>query len=229
MKLKGVLAILLFSAAVQANTLAAEEFKPIGLGDAQATEIVDQAIAEAKAVANADAVSSAVPATESSETKKSSDLIKPKLAESEIPVLTKVRTEKVEAKSPWSRLLLSLGVIAIVAVGLIQTAKWWQKRSHVNTDTNKIRVLNQHFLGPRKSLAIIRVAGETILIGVTDQNISHIKTLALLEGDDLPAEVPKNFANELQKKEDEKEEESESAWSSIRDRVSTKIKDMRPL
>ena len=59
-----------------------------------------------------------------------------------------------------------------------------------NSKQTQIKVLTQHYLGPKKSLAIVRVAGESILIGVTDQNISMIKSLALLDD-----EIPENITN----------------------------------
>ena len=43
---------------------------------------------------------------------------------------------------------------------------------------------------------LIRVAGETILLGVTDHNINHIKTLSLME-DELPSYSEPKFANQL--------------------------------
>jgi flagellar protein FliO/FliZ len=129
--------------------------------------------------------------------------------------------------------LISLVVIAALAFGLVHFSKWWQKRHGRNIETNRIRVLTQHHLGPKKSLSIIRVAGETILIGVTDANISMIKTLSLLEDEDVPTMVPNNFAGEMKKQgaEDQESETDEdiSAFAQIRDRISTRIKEMRPL
>lgn len=152
--------------------------------------------------------------------------------ENEIPVLMSTAAKKSETRSPFTRLGMSLIVIAALAFGLVHFSKWWQKRHGKTVDNNRIRILTQHHLGPKKSLAIIRVAGETILLGVTDQNISMIKTLALLEDEDVPEIVPRSFAGELQKSGGPaKEEESaeESAFAQIRDRISSRIKEMRPL
>ncbi|MEK6554286.1 MAG: flagellar biosynthetic protein FliO [Bdellovibrionota bacterium] len=210
-----------------------EDFKPIGLEETAAAKMIEQAVAEAQAVAETNTPEPVALTVEASTapTATATTLINPKdtknLKESEIPVLTKAASQKSEGKSPWSRLFVSFAIIGIVAAGLYQAAKWWQKKTAINSDNNKIKILNQHFLGPRKSLAIIRVAGENILIGVTDSNITHIKTLSLMEDEEIPTEVPQNFAAELDKK--ESKESDESAWSFVRDRVSTKIKDMRPL
>ena len=59
----------------------------------------------------------------------------------------------------------------------------------------------QHYLGPKKSLAVVRVAGESILVGITDNNINMIKSLALLD-EEIPDVTPNDF-NQLIEKDDE--------------------------
>lgn len=163
-------------------------------------------------------------------TAKPTTSVHPNAKESEIPVLTDVSEKKATVKSPFMRLFMSLGIIIVLALGLVQFSKWWQKRHGKTSDNTKIRVLTQHHLGPKKSLAIIRVAGETILLGVTDHNISMIKTLALLEDAEVPDLVPQSFAGELEKNGVKAEDdENDSVFAQIRDRISTRIKEMRPL
>ena len=118
--------------------------------------------------------------------------------ESEIPVLTQAETKKATATndSLLSRLSISLGLIFCFAIGLFLFLKWWSKNHKVHDMQGKIRVLTQHHIGPKKTLAIIRVAGESILVGITDHSINHIKTLSLLDGE-IPDTVPGNFKNEL--------------------------------
>lgn len=184
-----------------------EEFKPISLDDTKA--------AAAPAVAATETLPQAQPLT---------------LKEAEIPVLTKVEGKKANVQSPFARIGISMLIMGALFFGLFKFTKYWQKKTGIKIDeNNKIRVLTQHYLGPRKSLAIIRVAGETILIGVTDSNISHIKSLALLESEEVPTDVPENFAQSLKSAGGEDTSDNDSAWSTIRDRVSTKIKEMRPL
>jgi flagellar protein FliO/FliZ len=91
----------------------------------------------------------------------------------------------------WFRILLTLSMLGVVGTG----AYIFIKKQSVPKDRKhqtQIKVLQQHYLGPKKSLAIVRVAGESILIGVTDHNISMIKSLALLD-DEIPEEAPKSF------------------------------------
>ncbi len=63
----------------------------------------------------------------------------------------------------------------------------------------QIKILTQHYLGPKKSLAVIRVAGESILIGITDSSINAIKTLSLMD-DEIPDHVPGAFNETLDRK-----------------------------
>ena len=89
-------------------------------------------------------------------------------------------------------------------------------------------MLNQHHLGPKKSLTIIRVAGEAILIGVTDQSITHIKTLSLMD-DELPESVPASFKTELNAnfEEEEVEEENFAYGTSVKDTISKRLKGLK--
>lgn len=143
--------------------------------------------------------------------------------ESEIPVLTKVETKKSESSNPFFRLLLSVGIIAALCVGGIFFSKWWGKTYKPQQDTNRIRVVNQHFLGPKKSLAIVRVAGESILVGITEQSISHIKTLSLLDEESEEVDghheaAPKSFKSAMKKRSFKISEPDEFSFGQINDR-----------
>jgi len=116
--------------------------------------------------------------------------------EAEIPVLSKIRKDVVTQKSSTGRLLISLGIVILVAAGLMLFARQWAKRKSGLKQHHQIRVLTQYPLGPKKGLAIIRVAGESILIGVTDHNISMIKSLSIID-EELPSDYPENFGTEL--------------------------------
>jgi len=147
------------------------------------------------------------------------------IKESEIPVLASVKKDKIITAGSSGRVFLSLLIIGLLAGGMYFFSKWYTKKNHKDADTNRIRVLNQHFLGPRKSLAIIRVAGETILIGVTDQNISMIKALSLID-DEIPETVPASFAKTLKNADSDVDE---YVVNNIKDKISTKLKDMRTI
>lgn len=105
------------------------------------------------------------------------------------------KSEKEESSTYW-RMAMSLVVVLVFAGALVIGAKYWTRNRVGAQDQTKIRVLTQHHMGPKKSLAIIQVAGESILIGVTDHNINLIKTLALLD-EEIPTDTPNSFAKEM--------------------------------
>lgn len=185
----------------------------------------------------------------SAEAKLSSEEIN-KLPESEIPVLANVKAEKKEAGGNFHRILMTLGVLVITLGAVSFGLKRWASKSKSQTQTTKIKVLTQHHLGPKKSLAIIQVAGESLLIGVTDHNISMLKTLALLD-EEIPEDVPNRFDRTLDGFDDEEpmqetrgrsrrgenddimtdsdEDFTMRGLSEIRDVVSKRLKNMRNL
>ena len=107
-------------------------------------------------------------------------------SEDEIPVnFAKIKKAET-AESSSGRLFLSFGLMAVVlGVGYFLAKKYGKPKNSAQT---KIKILTQHYLGPKRSLAIVRVAGESILIGITDQNINMIKSLSLLD-DEVPENV----------------------------------------
>ncbi len=168
--------------------------------------------------------------------------------ESEIPLNLDGPKKAANEGSGVFRILFTISILGLVGVGaffFIRKYKVPQASKH----QTQIKVLQQHFLGPKKSLAIIRVAGESILIGVTDHNISMIKNLSLLD-DEIPEEAPRNFGKVLNNMDIEESEEQPSktsgkrnvaassneldadeefAISGIKDIVSKRLKGMRSL
>jgi flagellar protein FliO/FliZ len=145
-------------------------------------------------------------------------------AEESIPV--NIIQPKVAATSETStnRIFILVGLLAVISGVAYFLAKKYGKPGQ--SAQTQIKVLTQHYLGPKKSLAIVRVAGESILIGVTDQSINLIKSLSLLD-DEIPEQSPANFEKTLQ--ESEKVQSSNNEEFSIRhikDVVSLKLKGM---
>ncbi len=123
--------------------------------------------------------------------------MKDKRAESEIPVFIDKAEAKKASGPNLEKLVMTLFVVcALLGAALFGLKRWAARRGKNIASPTKIQILTQHHLGPKKSLAIIQVAGEAILIGITDQNISMLKTLSLID-DEVPGHVPKNFADEL--------------------------------
>lgn len=119
--------------------------------------------------------------------------------ESQIPVFAKSdKVEKTDMSQSYYRMLASIFIVILVGIASVVFAKWWSKKSKKTVEATKIQMTTQFHLGNKKSLAIVQVAGEYILIGVTDHNISMIKTLSLLD-EDFNDEMPRHFATELDK------------------------------
>ncbi len=166
-----------------------------------------------------------------------------KLKESEIPVLANAKELKKGGGSQVGRLMLTLGVLAAALGGLLLILKRLSARGGKANQSTKIQVLTQHYLGPKKSLAIIQVAGESILVGITDHNISMLKTLSLID-DEVPEHLPHRFDGALDDFVDDDDQMNERApntrrsnqesehfamkgLSEIRDTVSGRLRNLR--
>lgn len=99
--------------------------------------------------------------------------------ESQIPVQLKAVQEVAPVQSGSQGLFAGIAIVFLVG-GVAAWAIRKYSISNRSADANKIKVLTQYHLGPRKSLAVVQIAGESVLIGVTDHHISHIRTLSLL-------------------------------------------------
>jgi flagellar protein FliO/FliZ len=121
------------------------------------------------------------------------EVAKKNVKEEEIPVKLEAAKKAEATASPWYRMLLGLLIIGLLAGGSFIAIKRRSIKSGKSSLAPEIKILTKHFLGPKKELLIVRVAGESILIGVTDQNINLIKSLSLLD-EDIPEEVPQSFA-----------------------------------
>jgi flagellar protein FliO/FliZ len=76
---------------------------------------------------------------------------------------------------------------------------------------------------------IVQVAGETLLLGVTDHNITMLKTLALID-DEVPAELPQKFNHTMEDFiGDEEEPLIMQGLDQVRDTVSARLKNLRNL
>ncbi len=153
------------------------------------------------------------------------------LSEDELPAFKNTKLEKKEATTsgtvPWLKMFGSLAMVLTLIFGGVWGFKKLPQAQKLAGRAKMIQVLGQHHLGAKKSLAVIRVAGETVLVGVTDNNITLIKSLSLLD-EDLPGEttVAKNqkFTQTLQQKLNTEEEFS---MKGIKDIVSGRLQQMK--
>lgn len=148
--------------------------------------------------------------------------------EDQIPLNVEKKEVTAEAESPLGKIALSMIILCAIGGGTYLFLKRFAKP--VANSSMQIKVLTQHHLGPRKSLAIVRVAGESILIGVTEQNISMIKSLSLLD-EDIPEVNENNFSESLKKAGQGQKEKVDDEFSmqGIREMVSQKLSKMRNL
>lgn len=153
--------------------------------------------------------------------------------ESDIPVQLESKKGTASAESPVTKMLLSVLLITGLGTAAFFGIRRYKLSNKSIIAATQMKILAQHHLGPKKSLMIVRVAGESLLIGVTDSNISMLKSLALLD-EDVPEATPRDFdsvfslknreQNEIQR---QAEEGEEFALGGIKDFVSTKLKNMR--
>lgn len=204
--------------------------------DSSASTLPAMAPATAPAIA-------AAPSATVAPVAETSTLLKTK--ETDIPVHLGNDKKTAATDSPVFKVLMSLSLIGILGCAAFFWIRKYAKKGNGKNQATQIKVLTQHYLGPKKSLAIIRVAGESILVGITDQNISLIKELALLD-EDIPEATPKSFKtvfslgatsnpNEAAgfsndpTTDDDLDARDEFSISGIKDFVSSKLKNMRSI
>lgn len=181
---------------------------------------------------------------------KASEKIVDKTTEEQAPLLIATDKKNVDSGptlASWPRAAAS-GMIIVLLLGVsYYYVSKYKFSNKINKSNLHIKVLSQHYLGPKKSLAVVHVAGESILLGITDTNISMIKSLSLID-DEVPAEMPKTFdesmTNSVQnvayrsnsskqpkettvKPTNARELDEEFSFAGVTDTVSKKIKSMR--
>lgn len=117
--------------------------------------------------------------------------------ESDIPVFLDAKKNAKSGDGVIWRLLASLVLVAGVGGALIFASRRWSRKKDKGGSKARIEMLHQFHLGPRKSLALIRVSGEVVLIGVTDHNVNMLKTVTLID-DELEGLMNKDFNNFLE-------------------------------
>jgi flagellar protein FliO/FliZ len=112
--------------------------------------------------------------------------------ESEIPVFTKSEKVTKSENSLIMRLIASLAFIGIVGGAMVFAGRRWKRDKDKGGDKTRIEVLHQYHLGPKRTLALVRVAGEAVLIGCTDQSVNLLKSVTLIE-DEFETTFSKDF------------------------------------
>ena len=154
-----------------------------------------------------------------------------KLAEDQIPLAITAEKKTAEVNNPMAKALGSGAIVMILLAASYYYVRKYKTSNTINKSNMQIKVLTQHYLGPKKSLAIVHVAGESMLIGITDTNISMIKSLSLID-DEVPTDMPKTFSESMKKTAGTAEKtvdelDEEFSFAGVTDTVSKKIKSMR--
>ncbi|NUN07528.1 MAG: flagellar biosynthetic protein FliO [Bdellovibrio sp.] len=216
---------LVFSVSAQAADTVADEVV--------AVSALESPVAAASVAEKVDEASAVVATPEKSKAES--------LKESEIPLNLDGGKKVAQEDSSVFRIMFTLSILGLVGAGAFFFLRKYKIPKAAKHQT-QIKVLQQHYLGPKKSLAIVRVAGESILVGITDHNISMIKSLSLLD-DEVPEEAPQSFGRVLgdidetptaserapAKRAKELDADEEFAISGIKDIVSKRLKGMRSL
>ena len=165
------------------------------------------------------------------------DVASEALSEDQIVLFDRPKSTPVtESLGSGGATLITVGVGLTLLLGGFVLMRKWVRKAAGNGTPLQIKIIGQHYLGPKKSLAVVRVAGESILIGITDHNISCIKSLSLLE-EELPGvEAPQSFSDELTRQDPDRLQDSEDGenfaiapLAEIKDRVSSKLRTMREI
>lgn len=138
-----------------------------------------------------------------------------------------VKEKGVSTASLIGRMLLSLLVITAIFGGGLYGLKKWPGAKKLTSRNKMIEVLAQHSLGPKKSVAVIRVAGETVLVGVTDNHISILKTLSLLDEEKFQSALQSTVAKNATAPNAASSVEDDFSMRGLKEIVNDRLKNMR--
>jgi flagellar protein FliO/FliZ len=188
--------------------------------------VVSNEVAEnSSSPVEASATSNLVESSPVVEVPTSSEVASTVQSEADIPVQLNADKKEAAQGRSWIHVVGGLLVCIGLFFGSIIFIRKYSLKNQKNP-LHQMKVVTQYHLGPRKSLAVVRVAGESILIGVTDHHISLIKSLSLLDGDLVDTEeVPQNFKSTLKSQDPEAAEDF--SIQGLQDVVKNKLKSMR--
>lgn len=128
--------------------------------------------------------------------------------EKEIPLVSKNAKTAVNTSSAIGRMAAGVGALLLLLASVYFVNKKLQaKKAGTAFNHDSITVVSQKYLGPKRTLTLVRVSGEYLLLGVTDHNISLIKQLSVID-DEIPNLVPQDFKSAVRKIESRDNEES---------------------
>lgn len=118
--------------------------------------------------------------------------------ESETPAFKNVEAAKSVQESSWKRMALSAALVLMLGVGLFYGVQRFARKGSTQNQKLRMDVLSQHHFSPKRSLIVVRVAGEHLLIGATDHSMNLIKSISLIDDEVEKGEFPQDFNNFLE-------------------------------
>ncbi|MGE4133379.1 MAG: flagellar biosynthetic protein FliO [Bdellovibrionales bacterium] len=112
--------------------------------------------------------------------------------EADIPLkLPETKEAKTTTSFAWRLLMSGIVVLIVGGISFFALRRWGRPKDKPGKGA-RIEMLHQFHLGPRKSIGLIRVAGETILVGITEQSINMLKPVTLID-DELEDIMKRDF------------------------------------
>jgi len=86
-------------------------------------------------------------------------------------------------------LLFILGLIGLALYALRLYMSGWGRRRRAGAAASPVRVITSSFLGPKKNLTVVDVAGELIVLGITPTTVNYITKVERPEAVELLREL----------------------------------------
>jgi flagellar biogenesis protein FliO len=103
--------------------------------------------------------------------------------------------ERMNLPGLTGRVFLALALILVLIVAAVSLLKYLGGRTGI-TPRGPLKVIDRCFLGPKKSLYVVRMGGRGVVVGVTDTGIHPVLELSPEEVDRLyPASPPPGAAS----------------------------------
>ncbi len=74
----------------------------------------------------------------------------------------------------WLQYLLSFGLVIVLLLALLWALRKLQNGAVLRKSTQRLQMLETLSVGPRQKIALIRVDGQEVLVGITAQNMSTL-------------------------------------------------------
>jgi flagellar biosynthetic protein FliO len=83
------------------------------------------------------------------------------------------------------KMLSALGVVILVAYGALYVLRRMMGKRHGGNGVGSLEILQTTHVGPHKTISLVRVGQRSVLVGVTDQQISTLTELDEQETEEI--------------------------------------------